>query len=156
MHPFRFVRPPLVPGQVTEPLNAFAIDFTVAIIQLQSLPLTVDHPEKQDRLWGISLDFELSARPNLVRYNDGPPHRQSIPNLQFIGVGYLLGGAVIVEKIFALPGLGRLTLTAISQRDYALIQGATLFIAMNFVLINLVVDSIYAVVDPRISYASQK
>ncbi len=81
-----------------------------------------------------------------------------IPVVTLAGVelGYLLGGAVIVEKIFALPGLGRLTLTAISQRDYALIQGATLFIAINFVLINLLVDLIYAALDPRISYANQK
>ena len=80
-----------------------------------------------------------------------------IPVVTLAGVelGYLLGGAVIVEKIFALPGLGRLTLNAISQRDYALIQGATLFIAVNFVVINLVVDLIYATVDPRISYDRQ-
>ena len=76
-----------------------------------------------------------------------------IPVVTLTGVelGYLLGGAVIIEQIFALPGLGRLALNAISQRDYALIQGATLFIAVNFVMINLVVDLIYAVVDPRIS-----
>ncbi len=80
-----------------------------------------------------------------------------IPVVTLAGVelGYLLGGAVIVEEIFALPGLGRLTLTAISQRDYALIQGATLFIAVNFVLINLFVDLIYGALDPRISYARQ-
>jgi peptide/nickel transport system permease protein len=89
--------------------------------------------------------------------------RHALPNalipvvtLAGVELGYLLGGAVIVEKIFALPGLGRLTLNAISQRDYALIQGATLFIAINFVIINLVVDLIYATIDPRISYASQK
>jgi len=81
-----------------------------------------------------------------------------IPFVTLTGVelGYLLGGAVIIEQIFALPGLGRLALNAISQRDYALIQGATLFIAVNFVMINLVVDLIYAVVDPRISYGSHK
>jgi peptide/nickel transport system permease protein len=81
-----------------------------------------------------------------------------IPVVTLAGVelGYLLGGAVIIEKIFALPGIGRLTLNAITQRDYALIQGATLFIAMNFVLINLIVDLLYAAIDPRISYAEQK
>ena len=81
-----------------------------------------------------------------------------IPVVTLTGVelGYLLGGAVIIEQIFALPGLGRLALNAISQRDYALIQGATLFIAVNFVMINLVVDLVYAVVDPRISYGSHK
>ncbi|MCL4237358.1 MAG: ABC transporter permease [Anaerolineae bacterium] len=81
-----------------------------------------------------------------------------IPIVTLAGVelGYLLGGAVIVEKIFALPGIGRLTLNAISQRDYALIQGATLFIAFNFVVINMLVDLLYAAIDPRISYVSKK
>ncbi|RMF78225.1 MAG: ABC transporter permease [Chloroflexi bacterium] len=80
-----------------------------------------------------------------------------IPVVTLIGIemGYLLGGAVIIEEIFALPGLGRLVLNAISQRDYALVQGATLFIAFNFVLINLAVDVLYAFIDPRISYASK-
>ncbi len=77
-----------------------------------------------------------------------------IPVVTLIGVeiGYLLGGAVITEQIFALPGIGRLAYTAIYQRDYALVQGVTLFIAFNFVLINLAVDLIYAAIDPRIAY----
>jgi peptide/nickel transport system permease protein len=77
-----------------------------------------------------------------------------IPVVTLVGVelGYLLGGAVIIEKVFALPGIGRLALNAISQRDYALIQGTTLFIACNFVVINLIVDLVYAAIDPRISY----
>lgn len=77
-----------------------------------------------------------------------------IPVVTLIGVeiGYLLGGAFIVEQIFSLPGIGRLAVGAISQRNYALIQGVTLFVALNFVVINLVVDMIYAAIDPRISY----
>lgn len=80
-----------------------------------------------------------------------------IPIVTLLGVqvGYLLGGAVIVEQIFALPGLGRLAVNAISQREYALVQGVTLFIAFNFVVINLVVDVIYAALDPRISYGTR-
>jgi peptide/nickel transport system permease protein len=80
-----------------------------------------------------------------------------IPVVTLVGVelGYLLGGTVIIEEIFALPGIGRLALNAISQRDYALIQGVTLFIAVNFVFINLIVDLIYALLDPRISYADR-
>lgn len=79
-----------------------------------------------------------------------------IPVVTLTGVemGYLLGGAVIIEEIFALPGVGRLMFTAIDQRDYALIQGTALFIAMNFVVINLLVDLIYAAIDPRISYVN--
>lgn len=75
-----------------------------------------------------------------------------IPVVTLSGVefGYLLGGAVIVEQIFALPGLGRLTLDAIGQRDYAMVQGAILFIAFNFLIVNLLVDLAYAALDPRI------
>jgi peptide/nickel transport system permease protein len=78
-----------------------------------------------------------------------------IPIITLTGVemGYLLGGAVLVEDVFALPGIGRLTYTAILQRDYALVQGAVLFIAFNFVLVNLLVDFLYSVVDPRVSRA---
>jgi peptide/nickel transport system permease protein len=77
-----------------------------------------------------------------------------IPVVTLIGIemGYLLGGAFIVEQIFALPGIGRLLLNAISQRDYALVQGTVLFISLNFVVINLLVDLVYAAIDPRISY----
>ena len=75
-----------------------------------------------------------------------------IPIITLAGVemGYLLGGAVLVEDVFALPGIGRLTYTAILQRDYALVQGAVLVIAFNFVLVNLLVDFLYSVVDPRV------
>lgn len=80
-----------------------------------------------------------------------------IPIITLVGVqmGYLFGGTFIVEQIFALPGIGRLLVNAISQREYALVQGVVLFIALGFLIINLVVDLIYAVVDPRISYASK-
>ncbi len=77
-----------------------------------------------------------------------------IPVVTLIGIemGYLLGGTFIVEQLFALPGLGRLLVNAIAQREYALVQGAVLFIALNFVIINLIVDLVYSVIDPRISY----
>ena len=67
-----------------------------------------------------------------------------------IQVGQLLGGAVVVEEIFAVPGVGRLLLNAIVQRDYALVQGAVLVIAILFVALNIVVDLLYGYLDPRI------
>ena len=70
--------------------------------------------------------------------------------LSGVEFGYLLGGAVIVEQIFALPGLGRLVLDAITQRDYALVQGTVLFVAFNFLVVNLLVDLAYVALDPRI------
>lgn len=88
--------------------------------------------------------------------------RHALPNalipvvtLSGVEFGYLLGGAVIVEQIFALPGLGRLTLDAISQRDYALVEGAVLFVAFNFLIVNLVVDLAYVALDPRIRLSSR-
>lgn len=64
--------------------------------------------------------------------------------------GYLLGGAIVIEEVFALPGMGRLALYAIYQRDYPVIQAIVMTIATLFVLVNLVTDLIYASVDPRI------
>jgi len=70
-----------------------------------------------------------------------------------IQVGQLLGGAVVVEEIFSIPGVGRMLLTAIVQRDYALVQGGVLVIAVLFVLVNIVVDLLYGYLDPRIRLA---
>jgi peptide/nickel transport system permease protein len=64
--------------------------------------------------------------------------------------GSMLGGAVITESVFNWPGIGTLLLTAIKQRDYAMIQGAVLFISVVFILVNLAVDLAYGVLDPRI------
>ncbi|MCR9138192.1 MAG: ABC transporter permease [Alphaproteobacteria bacterium] len=75
-----------------------------------------------------------------------------LPVISVIGLrfGALLGGAVLVESIFAWPGLGQLTITAISQRDLPLIQGIILTFAIIYALVNLVVDLLYAAVDPRV------
>ncbi len=75
-----------------------------------------------------------------------------LPVISVIGLrfGALLGGAVLTETIFAWPGLGQLTIAAISQRDLPLIQGIVLTFAIIFALVNLIVDLLYAAVDPRI------
>jgi peptide/nickel transport system permease protein len=77
-----------------------------------------------------------------------------IPIITLIGfqTGYLFGGAIIVEEVFAMPGVGRLLLTSINQRDYAMVQGTILFIAFNFVMINLIADVAYGAVNPTIRY----
>ncbi|MDR7478109.1 MAG: ABC transporter permease, partial [Armatimonadota bacterium] len=67
-------------------------------------------------------------------------------------LGYLLGGAVVVEEVFGLPGMGRLALGAILQRDYAMLQGVVLVTATLFVLTNLLTDLAYGWIDPRIRY----
>lgn len=68
------------------------------------------------------------------------------------GVALLIGGAVVTESVFAIPGLGRLTVDAILRRDYPVIQGVVLLFSVTYVLVNLVVDLLYTVFDPRIRY----
>jgi ABC-type dipeptide/oligopeptide/nickel transport system permease component len=78
-----------------------------------------------------------------------------IPVVTVLGLilGGLLSGAFIIEATFAYPGIGRLAITAINERDFPMIQGITLFVGVLYVLVNLSIDLIYAVVDPRIRYA---
>lgn len=78
-----------------------------------------------------------------------------IPILTVIGIvsGALLGGAVIVEQVFSIPGIGRLIVGAIGSRDFPVLQGGLLFLAVVYLSINLVVDILYAVVDPRVRLA---
>jgi peptide/nickel transport system permease protein len=78
-----------------------------------------------------------------------------IPTITVLGmqIGGLLGGAIVIETIFAWPGIGRLTVQAISARDYFLLQGIVLFFALTRVFFNLLTDVIYGVVDPRIRYS---
>lgn len=75
-----------------------------------------------------------------------------IPVITVVGIqtGYMLGGTVIIEQVFAIPGIGRLALDAVNQRDYPLVQGTVMFIAGAFVLMNMVTDIVYGFVDPRI------
>jgi len=75
-----------------------------------------------------------------------------IPFTTVLGVqmGYLLGGTVITESVFALPGMGRLVLTSVQNRDYQVVTGIIFLIAASFVLINLLVDLLYPVLDPRV------
>ncbi len=77
----------------------------------------------------------------------------TVMGLQF---GTLLGGAVLTETVFSWPGIGRLLVDSILARDYPVVQGAVLLLAVSFVLINLVVDVIYAFLDPRITYGSRE
>lgn len=80
-----------------------------------------------------------------------------IPVVTVLGLqfGILLGGAVLTETVFAWPGIGRLLVDSILRRDYPVVQGTVLLLAFLFVLINLVVDIIYAFLDPRIQYQGE-
>jgi peptide/nickel transport system permease protein len=133
-------------GQMILPAITLGFAFTASVTRIsRSAMLDV-----------LSDDYVRTARAK------GAPARRviwrhALPNalipvvtLSGVEFGYLLGGAVLVEQIYALPGLGRLVLEAILQRDYALVQGTVLFIAFNFLLVNLLVDLAYVALDPRI------
>ena len=81
-----------------------------------------------------------------------------IPVITVLGTqfGALLGGSVVTETIFAWPGVGRLAVNSIARRDFPMIQGNTLIICAGFLFVNLIVDILYTVLDPRITYASKK
>jgi len=78
-----------------------------------------------------------------------------IPVITVMGiqVGYLLGGVVVIEQIFGLPGVGWMLLSALFERDYPTVQSALLFLALMFIAVNLLTDLLYAYLDPRVRYA---
>lgn len=115
------------------------------------------------RLLRAALLEVLSSQFITVARSKGLPERvvlykhalrnAAIPALTFIGLqfGGLIGGVVIVEQVFAWPGLGSLALNAISQRDYPVLQGTVAVLALVVVVVNLVIDLSYGLIDPRIS-----
>jgi peptide/nickel transport system permease protein len=78
------------------------------------------------------------------------PSTFSLVTVAGINIGLLIGGSFIVEQIFALPGIGLLTVDAIFSRDYITVQGCILVVAVGFVVINFIVDLLYPVLDPRV------
>ena len=78
-----------------------------------------------------------------------------IPVVTIFGLefGTLLGGAIITETVFAWPGVGRMIILAIQQRDFPLVVGSVMILAMMFVVLNLIVDILYGVIDPRVRYS---
>jgi peptide/nickel transport system permease protein len=82
----------------------------------------------------------------------------SVPIVTVAGIqfGVLLGGAIVIETLFGLPGVGRLTVTAINQRNYTVVQGAVLVIATLFIMVNLVTDLLYGWLDPRIGAGGER
>ena len=84
------------------------------------------------------------------------PSSIGVVTLAGISVGRLIGGTVIVESIFALPGLGRFTIDAINNRDFMALQGAVVVLTVGFVLVNFAVDILHGVIDPRIRVAAAR
>jgi ABC-type dipeptide/oligopeptide/nickel transport system permease component len=129
-------------------LPAFALGFARAAVLLR---LT-----RASMVEELSREYVVTARAKglterMVKYKHALKNAL-LPVVTVAGIqlGYMLGGAVIIEQVFSLPGLGRLFLTGIYQRDFPLIQGGIVFIALAFSLINFVVDILYSVLNPKI------
>ncbi len=109
-------------------------------------------------LEGLSQDYIRTARAKGVGQGGvlflHALKNAAVPIVTVIGIGValLIGGAVVTESVFAIPGLGRLTIDAIVRRDYPLIQGLVLMFSFVYVLVNLGIDLIYTLLDPRIRY----
>lgn len=104
----------------------------------------------------IKADYIRTARSkgqkeSVIIYRHALPNAL-IPVLTIVGIqfGTLLGGSIVTEAVFSISGIGRLMIEAIKMRDYPIIQGGVLFISLAFCLVNLAVDVLYALVDPRI------
>ena len=104
----------------------------------------------------LSKEYVITARAKglterMVKYKHAL-RNGLLPVVTIAGIqlGYMLGGAIIIEQVFSLPGLGRLFLTGVYQRDFPLIQGGVVFVAFAFSLINFLVDILYSVLNPRI------
>ena len=106
----------------------------------------------------LSEDYVQSARakglPNRKVIYKHALKNAMIPVVTVVGLQFarLMGGAILTETVFSWPGIGRLLITAISYRDYPMVQGIVFFVAFAFVIINIIVDLLYAYLDPRIRY----
>ncbi len=152
---------PVFPTTGYKPLSE-GLGANLRSIVLPSVSLALAMSTSVMRMTRSSLLEELGREYVLVARSKGLSERAVvfrhalrnalIPVVTVVGIriGYLLGGTVIIEEIFSLPGIGRLALNAIYQRDYPVVQGTVLFIAFAFVLVNLLTDLAYSSLDPRI------
>lgn len=126
--------------------------FSIALVEWVPLMRTL----RSDMIATLQEDFISLARAKglstwrILTYHALRPSSFTLITLLGLAVGSLIGGALIIETIFALPGVGRLLVTAIYARDYLVVQGCILFIAVAYVSVNFLVDVIYAMLDPRI------
>ena len=105
----------------------------------------------------ISSARNLGIRESVVIWKDAL-RNALMPVVTIIGVvaGFLLGGSVVIESVFGIPGIGRLLIESFGARDYPVTIGVMMFIAVVFVLVNLVVDMLYGLINPRVRYATRR
>jgi len=141
-----------------EPVASLRYMLLPALTLGMALAASIMRQMRSSMLEVLLLDYVRTARAKGVRRQDvvlrHALRNALIPVITVAGlmIGRLLGGSVISETIFAIPGLGRTTVDAIFSRDFPIVQGAVLMMAMVVLAINFIVDLLYALVDPRIRY----
>lgn len=139
-------------GQVATPRSIFLPALTLAVGQMAVAMRLL----RSDLIATLQQDYIQMARamglPNrrILLRHALRPSTFSLITVIGLNMGALIGGSFIVENLFALPGLGRLIVTSIYKRDYLIVQGGVLVVAVGYVVINFVVDLLYAVLDPRV------
>ncbi|MGH7209905.1 MAG: ABC transporter permease, partial [Acetobacteraceae bacterium] len=133
-------------ARVALPVAAIALPATAALARI--LRASLQEALEQDYV-RTARAKGLSERAVLLRHG---LRNALLPFTTAAGIlaGYLFGGSVVVEQVFALPGLGRLMVGAIAERDYALVQAAILLATLVFLVVNACVDVLYAALDPRL------
>lgn len=141
------------------PLKNLEIMIFPAIVMGTSMAGSVMRMTRSSVLEVLRQDFIKAVRakgaPEKVTIVTHAFRNASIPILTLVGmqIGILMGGTVVIEQIFSIPGLGQYLLTGIFQRDFPVVEGTVLFMAVIYVVINLLVDILYTYVDPRITYS---
>jgi ABC-type dipeptide/oligopeptide/nickel transport system permease component len=129
-------------------LPAIAVSLAILPTQLRVLRAAMEATLAQEHI-RTARAFGIGERRILLVY---ALRNASLPLVTVIGVdvGYLLGGVIVAEVVFNFPGIGQLALVALNARDYPLIQGVTIVTASTFVVVNLLIDLLYGLIDPRI------
>ena len=138
-------------------------DLILPMIALGSASVAVNFRQvRASMIEVLSQDYIRAARAKglserRINYRHAFPNAL-LPLLTLVGLqaGAILAGAVVVETIFLWPGVGQLAVTSILSKDYPVVQGVVLLSALSYILINLLVDLSYTIVDPRISYGAQR
>jgi peptide/nickel transport system permease protein len=126
--------------------------FTLALIEIPAYSILL----RADMIATLQEDYILAARAKglptmrILLRHALRPSSFSLLTLAALSLGRLIGGSIIVETVFALPGLGQLLVTSITQKDVLIVQGVVMFVAIAYVLLNAFVDVMYHVLDPRV------
>jgi peptide/nickel transport system permease protein len=155
---FQYLPPPGYDSLFTSPWNNLQQVFWPSFVLAVGFAATVMRLLRSTLLEVLREDYVRTARAKGLRERAivlrHATRNAILPVLTLIGnyTGYLLGGTVIIETVFSLPGLGRLTVDSILQKDFPQVQANIVVLALGFVLVNFLVDISYGIIDPRIRY----